>query len=87
MPHVDPDVFSGQELTKIFLAATLAEARRAEALLTERGVNYVVRPEPFGHSLFGASRVGAVFYVQASQAEYCGSQLVAAGLALGVLID
>lgn len=87
MPQVSPDVFGGQELAAVFLAATLREARRAEALLTERGVNYVVKTEQFGHSLLGSPRVGAVFYVQVSQAEYCGSQLVAAGLGRGVLID
>jgi hypothetical protein len=87
MPQVSPDVFGGQVLTGVFLAATLKEARGAEALLTKRGVNYVVKTEQFGHSLLGSPRVGAVFYVQVSQAEYCGSQLVAAGLGLGVLID
>jgi hypothetical protein len=30
---------------------------------------------------------GAGFYVMLSQARYCGSQLAAAGLAPGVLID
>ena len=80
-------MFGGQELAAVFLAATLREARRAEALLTERGVNYVVKTEQFGHSLLGSPRVGAVFYVQVSQVDYCGSQLVAAGLGRGVLID
>jgi len=86
MPQVSPDVFGGQELAAVFLAATLREARRAEALLTERGVNYIVKTEQFGRSLFGSPRMGAVFYVQVSRAEYCGSQLVAAGLERGVLI-
>jgi hypothetical protein len=87
MPQVSPDVFGGQELAAVFLASTLREARRVEALLTERGVNYVVKTEQFGHSLLGSPRVGAVFYVQVSQVDYCGSQLVAAGLGRGVLID
>ena len=87
MPQVSQDEFGGQELAAVFLAATLREARRAEALLTERGVNYVVKTEQFGRSLLGSPRVGAVFYVQLSQAEYCGSQLVAAGFGRGVLVD
>ncbi len=73
------------ELTKVFLAPTLAEARQAEVVLTERGVDYVVKPEPYGRSLFGSSRVGAVFYVHVSQHEYCRAQLTAAGLGWGVL--
>lgn len=75
------------ELAKVFLAITLAEARRAEALFTDRAVEYVVKPEQFGHSLFGSARVGAVFYVHTSQAEYSAALLVAAGLGSGVLID
>ena len=80
-------MFGDQELVRVFVAATVREAKRAEALLTDRGVNYIVRPEAFGRTLFGSPRVGAAFYVLASQAEYCGSQLVAAGFGLGVLID
>jgi hypothetical protein len=86
MSQVDPDALGGQELAAVFLAATLAEARRAEVVLTDRGVTYAVKTEQFGHSLLGSPRVGAVFYVQASQADYCGSQLVAAGLGRGVLV-
>jgi hypothetical protein len=87
MALVDPEAFADEELTKVFLAPTVAEARRAEAVLTERGVDYVVKPEPFGRTLFGSPRMGAVFYVHVSQAEYCGDQLIAAGLGWGVLID
>ncbi len=87
MPLVDPEVFGDKELTKVFLAPTIAEARRAEAVLSERGIDYIVKPEAYGRTLFGSPRVGAVFYVQVSQAEYCGAQLVAAGLGWGVLVD
>jgi len=87
MAHVEADFFGDQELARVFLAATLREARRAEALLTDRGVNYLIRPESFGRTLFGSPRVGAAFYVEISQAEYSASQLIAAGLGRGVLID
>jgi hypothetical protein len=87
MPRVDPEVFGDEELVEVFLAATFSEAQRAEVVLTAQGVDYVVKPEQFGHTVFGSPRVGALFYVQISQAEYCGSQLVAAGLGAGVLIS
>jgi len=87
MARVEGDAFGDRELARVFMAATVAEARRAEALLTERGVDYVVRAEPLGRSLFGSLRMGAAFYVEVQQAQYCGSLLVAEGFGLGVLID
>jgi hypothetical protein len=87
MARVEPEAFADRELRRVFIAATLAEALRAEEVLTERGVDYVVEVEPLGRTLLGSDRYGAAFYVVFSQARYCGSQLVAAGLAPGVLID
>ena len=87
MARVDPEAFADRELTRVFIAATLAEALQAENVLTERGVDYVVEVELLGRTLLGSDRYGAAFYVMFSQAPYCGSQLVAAGLAPGVLID
>jgi hypothetical protein len=87
MARVDAESFGDRELARVFVAATIAEARRAEGLLSERGVDYVVQAEPLGRSLFGSLRMGAAFYVEIGQAPYCGSQLIAAGLGIGVLID
>jgi len=69
------------------MAAKLKEARRVEDLLTAHEVSYVVEVEPFSRTLFGTLRYGAAFYVIAGQAEYCRSQLVAAGFERGVLRD
>lgn len=74
-------------MVEVFIASSLAEAQQAEELLTQRGVHYVVGVEPLGRTLFGSPRNVAVFYVDVSQAQYCGSELVTAGLGLGVLID
>jgi hypothetical protein len=87
MGQVEAEAFGERELVRVFMAATIAEARRAEKLLTDRGVDYVVQPEPLGRTLFGSLRVGAAFYVEVGQAQYCGVQLVAAGLGRGVLIE
>jgi hypothetical protein len=87
MARIEPEAFGDRELARVFVAATLAEARRAETVLTGRGVDYVVEVELIGRTLFGSDRYGAVFSVLVSQARYCGSQLAAAGLAPGVLVD
>ena len=84
---MEPEGFGDRELVQVFIASTLAEARRAEALLTERGVHYVVEVEPLGRTVFGSPRNVAAFYVEVGQAVYCGSKLVAGGLGLGVLIE
>lgn len=87
MARVDPEVLASSELVCVFIATTLAEARRAEELLTLQGVDYVVSVERFGTTLFGSARHGAAFHVVEGQAVYCGSKLIEAGLGLGVLID
>lgn len=87
MGRVEPEALPNAQLIRVFVAVTLREALRAEELLTERGVNYVVQAEPFGRTLFGSTRHAAVFYVDSGQAQYCGSQLTAAGMGIGVLVD
>jgi hypothetical protein len=87
MARVEAERLSDQETTRVFAAATLREARRAEELLTVHGVDYVVSVEPIFRTLFGSPRNGAVFSVAASQAEYCGALLTRGGLGRGVLIE
>lgn len=85
MAQVEPEALANQELTRVFMAATLAEAKRADEVLTARGVDFVVSVEPLGRTLFGSPRNYAVVSVASGQAEHCGSLLVAEGLGLGVL--
>jgi hypothetical protein len=85
MTRIDPDALADDVLTRVFLAATLREARAVEELLTQHGVDYVVEVEPFGSTLFGTLRHGVVFSVTTGQAEFCRSRLRADGLEWGVL--
>jgi hypothetical protein len=87
MPRVDEDVLAHQDPTPVFVAATLGQAKQAEALLDSRGVFFIVSVEPVGRTLFGTLRHGAVFSVSASQASYCARLLIDAGLEIGVLED
>jgi hypothetical protein len=82
--HVEPEDLQDRE--RIFIARTLRQARKVEALLTEAGVDYVVQVEPYGRSLiFGTIRHGAAFYVAAAQAALSRERLVAAGFGKGVV--
>ena len=83
--RVEADVFTDRGGVAVFIAQTLREAQRVEALLSQRGVDYAVQVELFGYTLLGSARYGAMFYVTNGQAEYCRSTLVAAGLELGVI--
>jgi hypothetical protein len=73
------------DFAPVFIAATIAEARRGEEVLDAHGVDYLIRVEPFGRTLFGSLRQGAFFYVPRAQAASCRALLVAAGLGVGVL--
>ncbi len=86
MGRIEPGALSDPE--QVYLAATLREARRIEALLTARGVNYATQVEVLGgSSLFGSLRHGAGFYVTAAQAEYCRDALAQAGFSSGIVHD
>ena len=84
MAQIEMDDLSDPE--RIFIAGTLRLARRAEEWLTAAGVDYSVQVESYGRSLlFGSERMGAVFYVAATQAAHCRQELTAAGLGAGVI--
>ena len=69
----------------MYLATSLGEARRVEALLTARGVDYATEVEALDRTtLFGSIRHAAAFYVHASQAEYCRHTLAQAGFTDGL---
>lgn len=85
MALVESETLANRDLVAVFIGETLAEAQRVEELLTQRGVDYAVQVELYGYTLLGSARYGAMFYVTVSQAEYCRTALVAAGLELGVI--
>jgi hypothetical protein len=85
MPLVDPEEFGDREPVRVFIATTMAEARAAEALLTDRDIRYVVEAEPLGRTLFGSPRHTAVFYVLAEDASASVTALIDGGLAIGVV--
>lgn len=70
----------------MYLATSLGEARRVEALLTKRGVDYAIEVEALGRTtLFGSIRHAAAVYVTASQAEYCRHALAQDGFPDGLV--
>ena len=81
------DPIDDRPLARIYLAPTVSEARRVEAVLDQLDVEYSVRVEPCGRTLFGSTRQGAAFFVDAAQADSCDEALERAGLGAGIVRD
>ena len=82
MGHVDGDALVKPEA--VYITLSLREARKVEALLTSRSVDYTVQAEEVGRTfLLGTRRHGAVFYVSATQAAYCREVLEQGGFRHG----
>lgn len=69
------------ELELLYIASTLAEARRVEDLLQAEGMEYVVEPDRYVSGvLFRSERVGAFFYVARALTGAAGDLLRRHGL-------
>ena len=85
MARVTLDDFEAREVSRIYLAAEVAEAKRVEQVLTANDIDYAVEVEPYVRmSIFSSEYAGAAFYVLAGQAEYCKRALFEAGLKIGI---
>ena len=77
-----------QELSAVFIAASVAEVTFAENLLTEEGIEYEVRPETFVKEAFGGVCLqGLLFEVRKGQAAYTRQLFRSRGLERGVIDD
>jgi hypothetical protein len=79
--------FYDKDVARIYLAARLAESLLVESELDKHNVDYAVEVEAyFAGAVFWVSEYrGAAFYVAATQADFCGGILHAAGLKSGLL--
>ena len=88
MPRIAYDDFGDTDLSRVYLAGRLAEAKRVEKVLDENAIDYAVQVEPYRVSFiiveFGEYK-GAAFYVLSDQADFCRGVLADAGLSIGIL--
>jgi hypothetical protein len=85
MARVTLDDFADKEVTRIYLAGELTEAKRVEEILSVNGINYAVEVEPYVRlSVFSSEYAGAAFYVLSGQADFCKQVLFEAGLKIGI---
>lgn len=78
----------GEEVSRVYLAASVAESTRVEEALDEAGLRYAVEVEPFSTlTMLGAagSSTGAAFYVLEREADGARRALASRGLRTGLL--
>jgi hypothetical protein len=75
----EPEFFEGQQLTLIYVAKRLREARTVEEALDAGAVDYAVVPETYAGGLLSSKRVGAFFYVSPQVETHARALLFAHG--------
>jgi len=82
--------FSGKEVSRIYIAGKLSEAKKVEEVFDRMGVDYAVAIEPYkklNFFFFPTEYNGAFFYVLSGQMEYCKNLLVGERLTVGLVND
>jgi len=90
MARVELDELGDEDGTRVYLASSLREAQRVEALLGANEIEYAVAPETFVRNtlvIFPTSYVGAAFYVRSEHGPRSRALLAEGGLARGVVDD
>ena len=87
MARIDADELEGGEGELVFIARRIDEAERAEALLSDEGIDYALAFEPFLHGgIFGVRTLtGVGFYVATERAGACREILGRSGLGVGIV--
>ena len=88
MPRMALDDFDDKDITRVYLAGRLAEAKRVEKVLNDNDIEYAIEVEPYVTTFavlsFGEYG-GAAFYVLSGQADFCRGILKEAGFTVGIL--
>jgi len=87
MAKLDLEDFLGKEVTRVYIAGELREAKAVEKALSEHGIDFTVEVEPYKKMLLGIffnEYAGAAFYVLSERATSARSALLAAGLKVGL---
>ena len=72
--------FGERELELIYIAKRLKDALRLEEVLTQSGVDYLVKTDKYrGGVIFVSERMGAFFYVETGAVEPARAVMEAAG--------
>ncbi len=88
MARLDFEEFLDKEVTRVYIAGGLEEAKRVESVLTGHGIDYAVDIEVYLKPVFALLSLcvyaGAGFFVLSAQAAFARRTLLAAGLKAGI---
>lgn len=89
MARKTAEELSSTPLSLIYIAGNVSDAKRAEQLLTEQGIDYTLTLQPYMKSsflgmVFGTSYTGLYVLVPTSQHRFCADLLHSKGL-IGVI--
>jgi len=88
MSRVDiEDLSKGEkDITRIFIASSLHEAKSVEEILTGYGIDYAVAIEKYVRlGLFSSETPGVAFYVLFGQGSFCRDLLRRGGFLSGII--
>jgi hypothetical protein len=88
--YVDPQTLEEEDVALVYIAGKTSEAQTVEAIFTDNGMTYTVKPTPFLRStLFGGMMElpGVGFYVPRGQAEQCRGLLQGRRFRVGLVMD
>jgi len=85
MSRRDRDSLCDKSLALVFMAGSIREAERAEAVLTAAGIDYCLDPEEFTQGILLSSRAGVGVHVIEGQAPFARHALGKAGLQSGIV--
>lgn len=81
MARRTPDELAGVPLSLVYIAGNLVDAEAVERTLTDSGIDYMVRLEPFTTtSVLGGVHIGLFVYVPGEQHRLCRELLESKGL-------
>jgi len=89
MGRIDIEGFSGKNISRIFIAASIREAECVEEILSREGIEYALEIEAYFKTglLTGSELNGVAFYTLSTQAPYCRNLLELEGLSSGVTAE
>ena len=84
MAFVEQSSFDEKQISLIYVVASTSQAKKVEAVLTERGIDYTLMQIPFSSLLSFSERPGIGFYVITGQTDYCRDVLTTNNIETGI---
>ncbi|MDR4508792.1 MAG: hypothetical protein MRJ65_11255 [Candidatus Brocadiaceae bacterium] len=87
MPRKEIHTFSENDISRIFIARNVREAKFIERIFAQNKIDYSIELESYVSTrFFGSSNyIGATFYVRTEKSAFCKELLTSHGLHSGII--